>query len=130
MSRSTQYRTSAAEYDGKLPYVVSGGATVSNGTQNIIRFTAPCDGYVEAFNVTVNTLASHANAAIAFGSLADPDSHLDDYDLTNIAAGAYDLVSDALMLNRNITKGTTYVVQLTSGDTTGVIDASIVINAR
>lgn len=127
MAAGNTHRSGDVEYDGKLLYMISGGATSANSTQRLARWVAPCDGTMEV-QVNITTLFSNAAAVFRVGTIADTDSHLDDYSLTNVVAGWYDLTHNALMLSRTVTKGTVYVVELTNADTTGVLDFSIVVD--
>lgn len=125
MSRAKTHRSGDVEYDGKMLFAISGGATSANSTQRLARFVAPCDMDLNVL-VTITTLFSNAAATFRVGLISDTDSLLDDYDLTDVAAGIYDLTRDPLMVSRRVTRGQVVVVELTNADTTGVLDFTIV----
>ena len=127
MAAGKTHRSGDVDYDGKVIDIVKGGATSANSTQKLSRWVAPCDGTIENVLVTITTVFTNAAARLRIGPIADTDGLLDDYVLTNVVAGSYDLSRDALMVSRAVTKGTAYVVELTNSDTTGEIDYTVVV---
>ena len=128
MSRTTTYRSSDVAFNGKLLCCYAGGAVAINGTTEPIRWVAPCDGTIVMALIKITTVFTHATAALRIGSQATPDDLLNDYVLTSIAAGSYDLTKDTLMAaSPAVTRGTAYTMGIVCGDTTGELDAVIVI---
>lgn len=130
MSRSTTHRSSDVAWDGKKLSEYSGGGVSVNGTLQLRRWVAPCDGTIVSIGLNVGTTPTNAAAALQIGTLADPDSHLDDYDLTDHATGFVELIANALTLETEVTKGTVYVIGFVNADTTGEIDVSVIVEPR
>ena len=127
MSRTTTYKSSQEAWDGKgLVKIPIPKITNAAAAQYFSGFTAPFAMTVVGLFVTIHTVFTHADAALAFGTIADPDSHLDDYDLTDIAAGTYELSYNALMLSRDLAVNTGYSFSLAASDTTGVLTGMLI----
>lgn len=130
MSRSTTHRSSDVEYNGKNLAEFFGGLVSANATTRFMRFVAPCDGTIKEFLLGVIVSPTNAAAVIRMGTYDDTDSHLDDKNIQNLAIGSYDMLSDALFVNKEVTRGRMYVVELTNADTTGELAVTIVIEPR
>lgn len=126
MSRSSAYRSGDVAWNGKgllimpLPRIVNAASVGYSG-----GFVAPCAGNIVKLAINITTQFTHADAAAAFGKLSDLDSHLDDYDLTNVATGHRDLTSS--LVTAAIVEGEAYTWSLAASDTTGVLLGVVVI---
>lgn len=127
MSRSTTHRSGDVAFNGEKLSEYGGGGTSINGTLQLARWVAPCDGEMVSVGLNVETQPTNAAAALQIGTIADPDSHLDDYDLTNHATGFIELIADALMIETSITKGESYAVNFVNADTTGAVSVTVIV---
>lgn len=139
MAKLPEYRTSACEYDGALPYTHSAVLTFTSATQSALgRFVSPCDGTIVA--MMANIIAAPATATgkvISVGSPADDDAHYVAYDIATLATGELDLfqamtvntATAATVKGKTVGKGD--VVQFAIGadgaSPTGVVAVTMVI---
>jgi hypothetical protein len=130
MSRATTHRSGDVAFNGKLLYVIGSGATASSATVRFGHFVAPCDGTIVQLNVNVVTVATHATNDISFGIMSDIDSHLNEVDMTDVAAGNTNYVGHANILSVTITAGEAYAWGWAGGDTTGQFTCSVVVEPR
>ena len=130
MSRATTHRSSEVAFNGKLLYVIGSGATASAATVRFGHFVAPCDGTIRQLNCNVVTVATHATNDLSFGTMADIDSHLNEVDMTDVAAGNVDYAAHANVITLVITAGEAYAWGWAGGDTTGQFTCSVVIEPR
>lgn len=129
MSRSVAYRSSDVGYNGKLLYIhTPGGRIVAANSSQIFGWVAPCDGTIVQFDLLIATQWTHASAALKLGTVASDASLLASVDIHSVTAAAYDYTKN--LASATIAKGTGYILTATSGDTTGVLFVSLVIEPR
>lgn len=66
MTKTIEYRTSAGQWDGSLPYVLQFGRVTANGAGvvNSVECVAPCDGRIEEIIANVVTDGAAATALV------------------------------------------------------------------
>ncbi len=130
MPNSPAVKASSVQYDGVVPPFTqsSGRLTNAASAQYGFMIVAPCDLYIERVFYVIDTQFTHASSAITFGTVADPDSHIDSFNIQNAAAGTYELdMANAAVLNRTILKGSAVAFGLDAADTTGKISITAVL---
>lgn len=133
MSVAFDTKAGKIEFDGKLPpfQFSSGRLTNAASAQFGNILVAPCDLYIERVFYHIDTQFTHATSAITFGTIADPDSHIDSFNIQNAATGVYELdMANAAVVTRNISKGDAVGFGLDAADTTGKISITAVLRAR
>lgn len=125
MSRAITHRTSDADFNGKLVHWVNFGRVIAANSTQKIGWVAPCDGNIVQYDLLITTALTHATAAVSLGTEASVASLQASYDIHLVTAGYQDLTSSLAAVA--VTKGTGYVFCVTSGDTTGVLSAGVVI---
>lgn len=131
MSRATTHRSGEVAYDGKMLYTFSANQVVANATTKFGHFVAPCDGTVVQIGGNCIVTPTNATNDLSFGTVADVDSVLDEYDVQNLATGAFDLTGATQGTGGfTITKGEAYCWTWVGADTTGQIVTSVVIEPR
>jgi hypothetical protein len=130
MSRNTTHRSSEVEYNGKLLFPVVAGLVSANATTRFARFVAPCDCTIVQADLGVIVVPTNAAAVIRIGVRTDTDYFLDDLNIQNKALGTHDLLSDALFVVKDVSKGDVVVVEFTNADTTGELALTLVFEPR
>lgn len=130
MSRSTAFRSSQVEYDGKTLFTAFGRVVAAASTQRFGHFVAPCDGKIVSLGVRTIVAPTHATSDLSFGTVADIDSHLNEVDWQNHALNYVDLIGPEgvePVLDIDIVKGQVYAWGYVGGDTTGELATVVVI---
>lgn len=121
MTRSPLARSSQIEWDSiaGIASFSSGRLTSVNGTVRT-AFVAPFTGYVNGFDVNIDTAFTNAAARANMGTYADAqnDDLLDDFVIQNLT-GYQNLIGSALWVSKAVTKGTLYGIGFTNADITG-----------
>lgn len=127
-------RTSALQYDGSLPVVINSPvmAYAATAVSNQGSFVAPCDLEIVAAVLNVIVTPTHATADLNIGTRADADAFLDLFEVTDLATGVHDLLTEGgvLWVNKNINRGDVVEFELTAADTTGDIAVTLVCMPR
>lgn len=129
MAKTTDYRTGAAEWDGKLPFVYQSGSITSvNGTVNGAVFVAPCDCEVVDFNARILTTATNAAVRLSMGIIGALTRNLASYNIQNLTGVVS--VPLASFASLTFTKGEPMLISLVNADTTGVLAVDAVCMPR
>ena len=128
MSRSTTHRSSDVNFNGKaLQQWQSGRVTAANSTQKF-GFVSICDGTIVQLLVNIVTALTNAAAALQLGTETSLTRNLANLDIHSYAAGLFDLTP--LLASATVSRGDAIVFSVIDGDTTGLLDAAIVIEPR
>lgn len=131
MSRNITHRSGDVDYDGKNLYTVYGRVVAAASTQRFGHFVAPCNGKIRRALVATAVAPTHATSDLSFGTVADPDSHINEIDWQNHALDTVDLCNSTEgtdpYLDYDIVEGTAYAWAFAGGDTTGELITCLVI---
>lgn len=110
------------------PHHVSSGRLTSVNGQVRYFFTAPFDGYVNAFDVSVSTTFTNAAATLFMGTAGDAnnDDLLNDFVMTNLT-GNFSVIGSSLWVTKAVTKGAEYAIGFTNVDATGVGNITVTL---
>ena len=119
MGKTPEYRTSGAEWDGKLPFVYQMGSVTSvNGTANGQVHCAPCDATIVDAGFRTLTTATNAAAVLNFGIIGSLTRNLNAFVIQNITG--FRGIPLASFASLTVSKGEALVASITNADTTGV----------
>lgn len=131
MSRATTHRSSDVAYNGKNLYTVHGHIVATAAAVAFGHFVAPCAGRIVRALVDTIVAPTHATSDLSFGTVADPDSHINEIDWQNHAVNTVDLANGTEgtdpYLDFDIVEGESYAWVFTGGDTTGELVTTLVI---
>lgn len=131
MSRNTTHRSSEVMFNGKLLTAFCDRFVVANATSRFGWFVAPCDGTIVQLDINCIVTPTHATNDLSLGTVADIDSVLDEFDVTNLATGYRSLIGETLGVGGlNVTKGEVYAWGWVGADTTGEIATLVTIEPR
>jgi len=131
MPKSAEYRSSAVEFDGAIPFVVnSPEMTLHTAQTDQGKFTAPCAGTIVRAVTNLVEAPGTASATLSIGKQGDPDYFTSTTDLTfatGDATGTKD--QTAALSNTDVAEGD--VIEFGVGGeatTTGLVACTIVIS--
>lgn len=129
MSKTPDYATGKAEWDGKLPFVYQMGAVTSvNGTAEGQKMIAPCDCEVVEAGYRTLTTATNAAAEINAGVSGALTGRLDGVVIQNKTG--YQNIPLSSFTTVQYSKGDSIVMSIVNADTIGVHAAYMVLMPR
>lgn len=104
MSKSSEVRSSAVDYDGAALLVINSGlVTLSTAQTDNAPFVMPCDGTIVQATARVTVAAGTATATLTIGTQASDVGIMDKDFATTDGAGEYDCLAD--LVTATVTKG-------------------------
>lgn len=129
MTRSTEARSSAIDYDGKGVFIVNSPVmSLSSAAANQGSFVAPCDGtIVAAVANLIQAGTGGTNHLLKFGDRATASAFGVTTFTTGSSTGVKDLLAD-LTVTKTVTKGQVIEFNTDGGATSGgLVAATLVI---